>query len=160
MLTFNDTRNKPIWKPLSDKASISRYAKLLHQFARAIAITVDGHHPSGYQFSLNSSDLNHLDALQETLTNSNPKDAVEAFHKFIKPILYPRESDPESGGSTSKWDHPVECFIALFALRPDGVFKEANNLTGLFAILHYHIRCAIFYESLITVQDFNNDILK
>jgi len=61
---------------------------------------------------------------------------VDEFHRFIKPFLY-----PFAGASGSRWDDPLECFIALYALNKDGMSQP-------FAHLQYHMRCAMFYEGL------------
>lgn len=151
-----DIRDKPLWRPFSDKKTIYKYVTLLHQFARAIAITADHDHPSGYSFPLEPSDLVNLGILRKKLIANTPKDAMDELHNFIKPLLYPRES----ADSRSQWDCSVECFIALFALRTDGTFKEAKNATKPFPVFHYFIRCAIFFEAKRTVSVFDGDLLK
>jgi len=87
--------------------------------------------------------------------DSESKDCVLALHKFIKPLLYPRKS-----ASKSCWDHPFECFIVLHALREDGTFKEPKGVQDLFSAMFHHIRSAIFYEALITVEKFDGDLLR
>jgi hypothetical protein len=84
-----------------------------------------------------------------------PKDCVLELHKFIQPLLYPRKS-----ASKSRWDHPFECFVALFALREDGTFKAPKDVEGIFSPMFHHIRSVIFYEALITVRKFDGDLLK
>jgi hypothetical protein len=71
-----------------------------------------------------------------------PDDLILSFHHFIKPFLYPRSAD-----SHSRWDDPLECFIALFSLSQEGHFKGAEVMTQPFAHLFYLIRSAIFYEA-------------
>ena len=133
------SRNKPFWTPLSDP---SKYATVFYQFVYGIAVTSEGNHPSGYQFPLTSGDRANLHSLKKRLAKQRPKDCVAAFHKFIKPLLYPSESP-----SSSKWDDSVECFIALYSLDEDGTFKQPKNIGPLFSILQYFIRCAIFREA-------------
>jgi hypothetical protein len=134
-------RNKPFWTPLSDP---SKYASAFYQFVYGIAVTSEGNHPSEYQFPLTSVDRANLRSLQNRLVKHHPKDCMAAFHKFIKPLLYPSES-----ASTSKWDDPVECFIALYSLDEDGTFKQPKNMSPVLTILRYFIRCAIFREASI-----------
>ncbi|KAJ3480602.1 hypothetical protein NLJ89_g12270 [Agrocybe chaxingu] len=95
---------------------------------------------------MHSSHAN-LAALERKLKSQvQPKDAIEAFHTFVKPFLYlsaEPEDNNDAAPSTSKWDHSLECFIALYSLKPDGTFEEAKNLMQLFAIHHYYMSGAI-----------------
>ena len=147
-----------MWTPVSNKSTVSRYAAILYQFLHAIVITSgDVPHPSGYTFPLTSADQVNLDALKNKLQHSytGPQQCILEFHKFIKPLLYPRIS-----AATSRWNHPIECFIAVYAMREDGVFKEAKDVQSIFPALFHHIRCAIWYEASITVDRFKGDLLK
>ena len=99
---------------------------------------------SGYQFPLTSGDQANLRSLKKRLVKQCPKDCVVAFHKFIKPLLYPSES-----ASISKWDDSMECFIVLYSLDEDGTFKQPKNMSPLFSVLWYFIQCAIFQEASI-----------
>ena len=71
-----------------------------------------------------------------------PDDLIASFHHLVKPFLYPLPSS-----SHSRWDDPLECFIALFSLSKTGNFKAAEDMTQPFAHLHYLMRSAIFYEA-------------
>ncbi|KDR66654.1 hypothetical protein GALMADRAFT_147700 [Galerina marginata CBS 339.88] len=86
--------------------------------------------------------------------------AVDAFHRFIKPFLYPRKQEPSH--TYDKWNHPIECLLAIRNLRPDGTFQEASDTTQIFAILHYHIRATSFYEGISNAKRgrFNGDLYK
>ena len=72
-----------------------------------------------------------------------PEDLIDSFHHLLKPFLYPRSS-----ASHSRWDDPLECFIALFSLSRKGNFKAAEEISQPLASLHYLMRSAIFYEAL------------
>jgi hypothetical protein len=71
-----------------------------------------------------------------------PDDLIACFHRLVKPFLYPQPPT-----SHSRWDDPLECFIALFSLSKTGNFKAAEDMTQPFAHLHYLMRSAIFYEA-------------
>jgi len=71
---------------------------------------------------------------------------VQALHEFVKNILYPRLHSTKI--PYSKWNNPLECFLAIYCLRDDGTFKPATDVTPIFAMLHYHIRGSILYEGL------------
>lgn len=73
-----------------------------------------------------------------------PEDLLDSLHRMLKPFLYPC---PRLPASHSRWDDPLECFIALSSLSQTGNFKAAEDMTGVFAQLHYLIRSAIFYEA-------------
>jgi hypothetical protein len=73
-----------------------------------------------------------------------PDGLLDSLHYLLKHFLYPHLRLP---GSHSRWDDPLECFIALFSLSSTGNFKAAWDMTQPFTILHYLIRSAIFYEA-------------
>jgi hypothetical protein len=83
-----------------------------------------------------------------------PDDLVDSFHCLIKSFLYPRLMLP---GSHSRWDDPLECFIALFSLSQTGNFKAAGDMTQAFAQLHYLMRSVIFYEAHHQWKDSTRD---
>ena len=61
---------------------------------------------------------------------------VDAFHKFIRLFLYPREDGNIGDTNYEKWNHPIEYLLALRHLKPGGGFKDAQDTTGTFAIMH------------------------
>jgi len=72
-----------------------------------------------------------------------PDSLVNAFHRLVKPFLYPRSSS-----SNSRWDDPLECYVALLSLGPKGNFKAAEEISQPLASLHFLMRSAMFYEAL------------
>ena len=77
---------------------------------------------------------------------------VDAFHKFIKPFLYPRDDGTLGDANYKKWNNPIECILALRHLKPGGGFKDAHDTTGTFTIFHYYIRGATLYEGIRKVK--------
>jgi hypothetical protein len=67
---------------------------------------------------------------------------LDSFHHFIKPFLYPQST------SCSRWDDPLECFVALLSLSSEGDFKAAEQMSQYFAKLLYLMRSGTFYEAL------------
>lgn len=99
-----------------------------------------------------------------TIVNGGPDidengGCVDLFHKFIKLFLYPRGDGSVNNSEFDKWSHPIECLLALYHLKYDGTFKDANHTTGTFARVHYHIRGATLYEGLrkIKTGEFNGN---
>jgi hypothetical protein len=78
---------------------------------------------------------------------------VDAFHRLLKPFLYPRSSS-----SHSRWDDTLECHIALLSLSRKGNFKAAEEMSQPLAILHYLMRSAMFYEALSQWKNSTGDL--
>ncbi|KAF8970785.1 hypothetical protein BDZ97DRAFT_1914276 [Flammula alnicola] len=153
LLTRKVHHNRQVaWQPVSYPKTVGDYARVLHKLTYGVATSLSLSNETGYTFPLTEEDKNNLRALERKLTGarSKPSDAVQEFHNFIRPFLYPREQLEDAAATTSsftKWNHPLECFIALYALNPDGTFDEPKNMTKLFAILHHHMSGAIYWEA-------------
>ena len=49
--------------------------------------------------------------------------------------------------------------MAIYTLREDGNFRQAKEVTQMFATFHYHIRGAILYEGILRCDnDFKGDL--
>jgi len=126
--------------------------------ALCILLTIDGPDVL-YEFPITKDDIERGNTLVEKLKADPGKPHVSEFHSFILPILYGRDLQA-SDNDYSKWNEPIEGFMALHNLQEDGNFKPPNLVTQLFAHLHYHIRGAMLYEGERTVKDFGNNIYK
>jgi len=91
---------------------------------------------------------------------SYDSDLVQVFHDFIRSALYLRARPDKMLHAPSKWDDPIERFIAVYSLQPDGNFRQAQQVTGVFAMFHYHIRGAIFYEGYSKIDNFGGNLYK
>ena len=112
-----------------------------------------------YQFPITDADWERGTALIKVLKAEPTKSHVPLFHSFILPILYGRDLMTIEDDYT-KWNEPLEGFIALHNLQEDGNFKPPNMVTQLFVHLHYHICGAMLYEGYWMVKDFGNNIYK
>lgn len=134
-----------------DLDSVPSYAHLLHQWTVAILRSING--DGFYKFYLTDEHVMSAATLKSLLQQSNPTPTLDvmmdAFHDFIKFILFPQVYE---GRKYSKWDTPMECLFALTALQTGGIFKEAHNVTQMFAQTAYHIRGALIYEAY-RIQD-------
>ena len=112
-----------------------------------------------YQLPITEEDRGRGMALIERLRAEPSKSHEPLFHSFILPILYGRDLQASDKDYT-KWNDPLEGYMALHNLQEDGNFKPVYMVTQLFAQLHYHIRGAMVYEADRTVKDFGNNIYK
>jgi hypothetical protein len=129
-----------------DEDSLVKYSCLLHQWTHAILLSIPGHE-SGYKFPLTEDDFARATTLMDALQQSPTSLHIEEFHNFIKPFMYPKV-DGRSDGPYTKWDDVFECLYALSALREDGNFQPATQVTPMFAKMKYFIRSAILYEGM------------
>ena len=60
----------------------------------------------------------------------------------------------------NKWNCPLKCFIAGFAMRSEEAFMDAEELTTYLAQLKYGIRCVIFQQTIMAEDEFDNDFEK
>jgi hypothetical protein len=77
-----------------------------------------------------------------------------SFHFCVPEITW------DSNKDYSKWNEPLEGFMALHNLQEDGNFKPLSMVTQLFAHLYYHIRGAMLYEGITTFGDFEKNVCK
>jgi hypothetical protein len=152
-------RETEYYKPLTDEGSYYVYGHSLHQLSLAILLTIqDSSLP--YQFPLSEDDRERGRKLIEALKSPAKEDLpIATFHSFILPLFYPRDLQA-ADMDYSKWNEPLEGFMALHNLQEDGNFKPPHMVTQLFAHLHYHIRGTMLYEGVRTVEDFGNNIYK
>jgi hypothetical protein len=151
-------RQTEYYRELADESSYYVYAHSLHQLTLAILLTIDST-TFEYEFPITEADRARGRTLIQRLKGNPNTSDVSAFHSFILPILYARDLEA-SENDYSKWNEPVEGFMALHNLQEDGNFKPPPLVTQLFAQLHYHIRGIMLYEGDRTVKDFGNNIYK
>lgn len=147
-----------LWTFISDDSLVGTYGLLLRKITGTV-LSFCEEHPSGYSLPLSDDDRARAAALLAVLnkriegtdlTDGAPPvetEELDAFHRFIKPFLY-----PFSSGSGSRWDDPMECFFALYALQEDGTFRSADGMTQVFAHLLHLIRSTILYEADLRVR--------
>lgn len=96
---------------------------------------------------MTNEDKDHASALKNALISHPNRLHLDLFHKFIKPLLYPKDHS-KVPGPYSKYNEPFECFYALSALRDDGNFQPAQLVTQMFAKMEYFIRGVMLYQGL------------
>jgi hypothetical protein len=126
--------------------------------ALSILFTVDNSE-FPYQFPLTEDDRLRGKELIQKLKVATNLDLVNDFHSFILLILYARKHSINNE-EYSKWNKPMECFMALHNLQEDSNFKPPHLVTQFFAHLYYHIRGAMLYEDHKTIGDFDHNLYK
>ncbi|EDR11764.1 uncharacterized protein LACBIDRAFT_313486 [Laccaria bicolor S238N-H82] len=154
------TQTGDAWQPLDNEKSIESYALLLHKWVHAILVTLEPNEPSGYMFPLTHGDRVRAAALKIALQSEDQDNVVLILHQFLKPLFYPLDRSGLDAAQVvaGKWGEVNECLQALTALQSDGTFKEAHNVTQMYAKLCYHIRAAILYEGYLNADKFGGDL--
>ncbi|KAF8953855.1 hypothetical protein BDZ97DRAFT_1767074 [Flammula alnicola] len=153
------TQHGEWWQTLSDNVTLAKYAKLLHRWTHAVIVSMNSH-PSAYQFPLTDEIRDHAKTLTDILKSTSLEGGIDAFHDFIKPIFYPKDRSEDDDDEYSKWDETFECLIAIDALREDGNFKAAHEITVIFAQFFYHLRGIVLYQGLRNKFNFGNNAYK
>ena len=82
-----------------------------------------------------------------------PNGLVNVFYHPVKSFLY-----PQSSSSNSRWDDPLECYVALLSLGWKGNFKAAEEISKPLASLHFLMRSAMFYEAFSQWKAYTGDL--
>lgn len=82
-----------------------------------------------------------LDAANRT--EESEMDVVAAYHRFCWLLVHAPEKQ-----SQRKWGNPIERFLWLKALRADGSFLPAKDVTPILAQLKYFCRLVTLYQGL------------
>ncbi|KAG5220702.1 ATP-dependent DNA helicase [Salix suchowensis] len=96
-------------------------------------------------------------------TSAFSSSVLDAFHEFIYAFFSEYESDtgPEDVvNPVVKFNHPLECYYALRALRRDGTFRPVSLITQLFAQAKYICRCVAWYEARRHRHEYDGSILQ
>jgi hypothetical protein len=147
------SKNPSAWHHLSDPETIRKYSYSLHSFAKAILSTLDDCN-AVYKFPLTEEVKTNARTFQIALCAGAPN-ILDLFHEFIFPVLSARSID---GHSYSKWEEPLECWLAIHCLSDDGSFLPPSDITQVLAKMEYHCRSSVLYQSIKNVGQFNNDI--
>lgn len=83
------------------------------------------------------------------------KETVNAFHAF----LYSLVGEPATGSGLDRWKCPLNCYLAIWALREDGGFRSPADYTQVLAKWQYTLRQLHFMEAYQNQEKYNNDIM-
>lgn len=132
------------------------YGAFFVQMIRAIIRKRLGHQLE-MQFVLTATQKESLVLLVEFLkrdvdqqTEVSAAEAMTAYHGFAWSLVYSPDYK-----SQKRWGNPIERFIWLMALKDDGSFIEATDLTPMLAKLKYFCREVTLYESLSSSDQTN-----
>ena len=125
------------------------YGALFVQMIRAMIRKEKGHELC-FDFSFTDAQRSSLAILIDRLeidakenTDSTLLEAVTAYQAFCWSLVC--TSDPKS---QMDWGNSIQRFIWLMALRDDGSFIQASDLTPLLAKLKYFCRLTVLYEGI------------
>ena len=125
------------------------YGALFVQMVRAMIRKSKGHELH-LDFSFTDMQRSSLETLIDNLETNAEEDtestligAVTAYQAFCWSLVH----TPEPRDQTD-WGNPIQRFIWLMALRDDGSFIQASDLTPLLAKLKYFCRLTVLYEGI------------
>lgn len=126
------------------------YHALFMQMMRAFIRATLGHQGS-FQFQFSERQAAALGCLVTALkVVSSPDgvsldlaDALVKYQKFCWSLVERSSEELEN-----RWNNPIERFIWLAALREDGSFIQASDLTPVLAKLKYFCRLTTLYQAL------------
>ena len=85
-----------------------------------------------------------------------PPAVFHAIHNLLVTLtLLPVEVLQES-----KWNDPLQCFLAVYALREEKAFLEPQQVTKLLAKCKYILRSIVFWQSVMNMENFGDDFQK
>ena len=137
------------WTPLPDKNT--SYPELVIQFVRAIVRlreTTDYKTEFSFMLHRNQDDALHaliiaLDQRSQDSIDSHDDDAMQKLHEFFWTLMDSASIDLETN-----WGNVIQRFICLRALRQDGNFYEATDLTPDLAKLKYFLNASCLIHAL------------
>ncbi|PPQ84106.1 hypothetical protein CVT24_002277, partial [Panaeolus cyanescens] len=137
------------WSLLMNDTTLYHYGNTFRHFLLTILLCANNC-PPYYTLPLSNHQQSAVESLRKSLTTSaEPSmEAVTHIHELAKSMFYPL-GVPKPGETQDRWTHVLDCLIAVSALKDDGSFKAAHEVTQTFAILQYLIRGTVFYEALI-----------
>ena len=95
-----------------------------------------------YRLSLNEHQVELAHILLDALHNRE-KD-IGTIHKLFYSFMAP----PAEDRPFSKWNDPLQCFLAVTNLREDGTFEPAPTLTAELCRWEYNMRGTGLYEAV------------
>lgn len=110
--------------------------ELGHEFKMSFAYTESQHEKL-------RSLIERLIADAAAQSQNSKTEAILAYQTFCWSLVYIPESK-----RLGAWNNPIRRLVWLMALRDDGSFIDASNLTPLLAKLKYFCRIVTLYEAL------------
>ena len=125
------------------------YGALFVQMVRAMIRKEKGHELH-LDFSFTDAQRSSLEILIVSLETNAKEDtestllrAVAAYQAFCWSLVHTLEL-----GCQEAWGNPIQRFIWLMALRDDGSFIQASDLTPLLAKLKYFCRLTVLHKAI------------
>jgi hypothetical protein len=145
------------WRVLADDHKLREYGQPLQCLAHAILLTLGDNPPTNYKFPLSKASIHSARILLKALDDEE-NDPLQAFHSFVAPFFSGQDFVAHEDNSVyNKWNDVMECFLAVYCLNEDGTFKQAQDVTQIFAKLEYICRGVTLTQGLDEKVHFQND---
>jgi hypothetical protein len=133
------------------------HAKFIHA-SLISALTIKAGDTDGYRLPLSDGDVEQGLALVEELKcSSSDEEKLAKLHAFSYSLL---STNSEERPGTTKWEDPLQCFLALLFLRQDGSFAPARGVSPNLSHCKYILRHNSFYEAYDKRHLFKGDLSK
>ncbi|KAJ6568192.1 hypothetical protein B0H10DRAFT_2444690 [Mycena sp. CBHHK59/15] len=133
--------------------TVDDYAQLLMTFTFAIMMSIDTK-KTNYRFPFTEAEQKCVSTMRKLLTTKSQsqqpragvvQELVPHFHSFIKMFLMKR--DGPAALKSSKFASVLECFLAVFAIRPGGILCKPERLTTVCASIKFWMRLCVAFEA-------------
>jgi len=134
------------WFAAINEDTVSSYAKPATAFLYALMMTQSSPATYQYNFPLTEEQRATVQELIQVNEDENPdaKFSLDLIHRGLSIGFIQTEESTD----ISSWSMPLECFIAIHSLRPEGTWVQAKHFTPFLAQLTYLIRGTLLYEAI------------
>jgi hypothetical protein len=133
------------------------FAKFVNGALESVKI-IEANDTESYRLSLSDADVMRGRALLEEISSSSSEEGkIRSLHAFAYPLL---STDSEERAGETKWEDPLQSFLAILFLRPDGNFAPARGVTQSLSHFKYAIRNCNFYEAYNNRHQFGGNLTK
>jgi hypothetical protein len=136
---------------------VETYAKFIYSAIRSAQLIQDGDTDS-FKLPMSPQDVERGLALLEELDVPSPEeDKILKLHSFSFPLL---SACPEEGHRATKWEDPLQAFLAILFVRIDGNFAPPRGVTPRLSHCKYILRNNTFYQAYMQRSSFGGDLTK
>lgn len=138
--------------PIPSQETVDNYAQFLFIFTFALMTSI-GNQKTEYRFPLTNEERTHILELRGSFDAESGKQPrqqvverlIPQFHNCIKPFLMLRKGLADL--QESKYVSVLQCFFAVYALRPGGILCQPANMVTLISGIKFCMRLCIAFEA-------------